>query len=218
MRKLLFAFAALAALTVPASADIVLRDHLGGTGNNVVFTGAVGGNLILGRLNGQNDAVVRFLDRSFSGSFTGSGTGNDIKIGNTADLQIRVFDSLDTTQLGITREIFSLKGEGSILFHVTAREADGSFENFNFVRTLSNGQNGFDFQAINGETIWDIDMRLSSGGLITDFEHFRIDVTPTVAAVPELSTWFMMILGFAGVGTLALRKHRRDGGVAFRVV
>src|SRR6187551_168006 len=110
MRKLLLtALLAFAAVT-PASADIVLSDHLGGTGNNVVFTGAVGSNLILGRLNGQNNEVVRFLDRSFSGSFTGSGTGNDIKIGGTGDLQIRVFDALDTTQLGITREIFSLKG------------------------------------------------------------------------------------------------------------
>ena len=216
MRKLLLtALLALAAVT-PASADIILRDSLGGTGNNVVFTGAVGSNLILGRLNGQNDEVVRFLDRSLSGSFTGSGTGNDIKIGNTADLQIRVFDALDTTQLGITREIFSLKGEGSILFHVTAREADGSFENFNFVRTLGNGQNGFDFQAINGETIWDIDMRLSSGGLITDFEHFRIDVTPVVAAVPELSTWLMFIIGFAGIGGLAMRR-KQNGATALRL-
>jgi len=216
MRKLLFACAALAALTVPASADIILSDSLGGTGNNVVFTGAVGSNLLLGRLNGQNDEVVRFLDRSFSGSFTGSTTGNDITITNTADLQISVFDSTDSTQLGITREIFSLKGEGTILFHVTAREADGSFENFNFIRTLTSGQNGFDFTAINGETIWDIDMRLSSGGLITDFGHYRIDVTPTVAAVPELSTWMMMILGFAGVGTIAYRK-RRNEGYPFRV-
>jgi hypothetical protein len=204
-RLLLTAFLSLAALT-PASADIILRDSLGGTGNNVVFTGFAGPNLVLGRLNGQNDEVVRFLDRSFSGSFTGAGTGNDIKIGGTADLDIRVFDRTDTTQLGITREIFSLKGEGTILFHVTAREADGSFENFNFVRTLGNGQNGFDFQAINGETIWDLDMHLGSGALITDFEHVRIDVT-AVAAVPEMSTWFMMILGFAGLGTLAMRRR-----------
>ena len=209
MKRLILAFTALIALAAPASADIVLSDHLGGTGNNVVFTGAVGSNLILGRLNGQNDEVVRFLDRSFSGSFTGSGTGNDIKIGGTGDLQIRVFDALDTTQLGITREIFSLKGEGSILFHVTAREADGSFENFNFVRTLSNGQNGFDFKAINGETIWDIDMRLSSGGLITDFEHFRIDVASIASPVPEPTTWAMLIIGFAGIGFMAYRRKNQ---------
>jgi len=42
-------------------------------------------------------------------------------------------------------------------------------------------------------------------------------LTPTVqAAVPELSTWAMLIVGFAGVGGLALRKRRREGH-AFRV-
>ena len=35
------------------------------------------------------------------------------------------------------------------------------------------------------------------------------------AAVPELSTWFMMILGFAGCGLLALRKRRN--GEALRL-
>jgi hypothetical protein len=34
------------------------------------------------------------------------------------------------------------------------------------------------------------------------------------AAVPEPSTWAMMILGFAGVGFLAYRRKR---GVAFRL-
>jgi hypothetical protein len=35
------------------------------------------------------------------------------------------------------------------------------------------------------------------------------------AAVPELSTWFMMIVGFLGVGGLAMRKRNQDG-TAFR--
>ena len=38
-----------------------------------------------------------------------------------------------------------------------------------------------------------------------------------IAAVPEASTWAMMILGFFGVGGLALRKRRREGH-AFRLV
>jgi len=36
------------------------------------------------------------------------------------------------------------------------------------------------------------------------------------AAVPELSTWVMFIIGFAGVGGLAMRKRRQDGH-AFRL-
>jgi hypothetical protein len=49
-------------------------------------------------------------------------------------------------------------------------------------------------------------------------DSFFLVANPTVAAVPELSTWMMMIVGFAGVGTLALRKRRQIGEHAFRVV
>ena len=39
---------------------------------------------------------------------------------------------------------------------------------------------------------------------------------PSVAAVPEPSTWAMMMLGFAGLGVLSYRRSRRNGGVQFR--
>jgi hypothetical protein len=41
-------------------------------------------------------------------------------------------------------------------------------------------------------------------------ESFFLVPTPT-AAVPELSTWAMMILGFAGVGLFGMRKRNQDG-------
>jgi hypothetical protein len=219
MRKLLFAFAALAALTAPASAEIVLdTSGLGGTGNNVIFNRVFDSNTVLGTLNGQNQEVVRFVDRSQTGSFTGTAgqNGNDIKLFNTFDLDIAVFDATNTTQLAVTREVFSLVGSGSVIFHVTALESDGSFENFNFFSTLKSGQNGYDFKAINGESIWDIDIVTGPNTNITAFEHFRIDVAPQVAAVPELSTWAMMIVGFLGLGGLAMRKRHNEGH-AFRV-
>ncbi len=38
-----------------------------------------------------------------------------------------------------------------------------------------------------------------------------LSINPTVVeGIPEPSTWAMMILGFLGVGTLAMRKHRRE--------
>ena len=39
-----------------------------------------------------------------------------------------------------------------------------------------------------------------------------------VAAVPEPSTWAMMILGFAGVGFIAYRRSRKDNGLALATV
>ena len=123
MRKLLLTCTALAALTVPASADIILdTTGQGGTGNNVIFSSIANASLILGRLNGQNDEVVRFRDLSGSQTFTGAQNGNDIKIENTRDLDITVFDSTNFTQLGITREVFSLVGEGEVFFRMSPRK------------------------------------------------------------------------------------------------
>jgi hypothetical protein len=210
MKRLLLSTALLAfAAATPASADIILDTNgLGGTGNNVVFNRVFNTNTVLGTLNGQNQEVVRFTDRSGNGGFTATAgqNGNDIKLFNSFDLDITVFDRTNITQLGVTREVFSLVGSGTVAFHVTALEADGTFKTFNFADTLKNGQNGYDFTAIKGEKIWDMDIVLGPNTTVSAFEHYRIDVTPNVGAVPELSTWLMMILGFAGIGTLAMRR------------
>jgi hypothetical protein len=215
MRRLLLAATALIALAAPASADIILDTNgLGGTGNNVVFNRVFNTNTVLGTLNGQNQEVVRFTDRSGNGGFTATAgqNGNDIKLFNTFDLDITVFDRTNITQLGVTREVFSLVGSGTVAFHVTALEADGTFKTFNFADTLKNGQNGYDFTAIKGEKIWDMDIVLGPNTNVTAFEHYRIDVTPNVGAVPEASTWMMLLAGFAGLGLMA--RRRRD---TFRV-
>jgi len=222
MRKLLLTTTALLALSAaPAAAEIILdTSGLGGTGNNVIFNSVFDSNTVLGTLNGQNNEVVRFVDRSQTGSFTGTSgqNGNDIKLFNSFDLDIAVFDATNTTQLAVNRQVFSLVGTGSVIFHVTALEADGSFQNFNFFETLQNGQNGYDFKAINGESIWDIDIVTGPNTNITQFEHFRIDVGagPNIGGVPEASTWAMMILGFAGLGFLGYRKNRASGNAGFR--
>jgi len=236
MRKLLLATTALLALSGAAQADVFLDTQgIPGTGNNVVFTGIDPTNprLILGHLNGQNNEVVRFFDVSNTTGFTGAANGQDIKINNTRDLDITVFNSTNTIQLGTTRDIFSLKGTGDVFFRVSAVDANGNVETFNFTNLaggiaglggggydLGNGsqQNGFDFSVGNGEVITDIDLFLGATGMINDFEHFRIDAAPIpTAAVPEASTWVMMIAGFLGVGGLAMRKRRREGQ-AFRLV
>ena len=44
------------------------------------------------------------------------------------------------------------------------------------------------------------------------------DTTTEVAAVPEASTWAMMMLGFAGLGFLSYRRANRSGGLKLRLV
>jgi len=230
MRRLLFTAAALIALAAPASADVMLdTTGLGGTGNNVVFTSVASSSLVLGRLNGQNDEVVRFFDRSGTQGFSGAQNGNDIKIVNTRDLDITVWDSTNSILLGTTRDIFSLKGTGDVFFKVEAVDANGTAELFYFTGLagniaglggggydLGNGtqQNGFDFTTSRGEVITDIDIYLGATGMINDFEHFRIDAAPIpTAAVPEPTTWAMMLIGFAGIGFMALRRRRESAAL-----
>jgi len=219
MRRYLGAAVLAASLYVlPAQATILLDETgIGGTGNNVIFSNIVNSSLILGRLNGQNDEVVRFLDRSafnpdggiLSGLFSRSANGNDIKIVNTSELDITVFDRLNLTQLTTTRDIFSIVGTGTLLIRATALEADGSFQDFLFSSILKNGQNGFDLRAIDGERIWDVDFRVV-GGSITDFEHFRIDVAPNVTAVPIPAVGAGLPGLVAGMfGLVALQRRRK---------
>jgi hypothetical protein len=217
MKKLLLAGALLCTLALPSKATIILDETgIGGTGNNVIFSSIANSGLILGRLNGQNNEVVRFLDRSafnpdggiLSGLFSGAANGNDIKIVNTSELDITVFDSTNLTQITTTRDIFSIKGSGTLLIRATALEADGTFKDFLFSSVLSNGQNGFDLQAIDGERIWDVDFRVV-GGSITDFEHFRIDVAPQVAVPGPIAGAGLPGLVAACGGLFALSRRRR---------
>jgi PEP-CTERM motif len=58
---------------------------------------------------------------------------------------------------------------------------------------------------------------------VRDGERLQLDAlsvtvsdTSSVAAVPEPSTWAMMVLGFGGLGFLSYRRTQRKGGVNFR--
>ncbi|MEH2499552.1 hypothetical protein V1294_006031 [Bradyrhizobium sp. AZCC 1678] len=50
-----------------------------------------------------------------------------------------------------------------------------------------------------------------SGSSANGNQRLLLELSP---AVPESSTWAMMILGFAGVGYLAYRRSRKDHGLA----
>jgi hypothetical protein len=224
MRNILFATTALVALVAvtPAKADVVLDTKLSGTGTNVVFNSVdIGGHTALGSLNDPNSQqnVVRFGALDFLPTFNAAQNGNDIKIVGTNDLdqgvrQNRYF-------LGWHHEqVFSLSGDGTVKLFVTAVDANGNAEALKTftLDPLKSGQNGFTLTAINGEVMTGL-VIIDTNGTITDFEHYRIDVAaiPLAPAVPEASTWAMMIAGFFGIGGVAMWRRRRDEGHAFRL-
>jgi len=208
MRKLLLATTALLAFAaLPAKADVVLETKLSGTGDNVVFN-ALTGSLALANLNGQHNEFVQFRDLTGSTTFTAAANGNDIKIAGSNNLFIQVFDPTDSFVVGTTTQVFSLKGTGSVTAFVQANDANGNAEAiqaFDLGTIDPNAQSGFTFTAINGEVMTSLRL-LDLTGNIQEFEHFRIDVATPVAAVPEASTWAMLVLGFLGVGVMGMRK------------
>jgi hypothetical protein len=56
-----------------------------------------------------------------------------------------------------------------------------------------------------------------SSGTFTFSGISLTDDTSQVAAVPEPSTWAMMMLGFAGLGFMAYRRKDRTNGLSFRL-
>lgn len=90
--------------------------------------------------------------------------------------------------------------------------------------TMKSGEGATDNQQLGGSqasyVVGRTDMPLNSGewvrtGATTpsrEFAFYAISEVLTVPAVPEPSTWAMMILGFAGVGFMAYRRSRRGDG------
>ena len=229
MRKLLLATTALIVLTGAARADVVLTENSGmnGAQSNVVFDNAASDmRSATGHFNGNNTDTVKFTDLAGAAFTSAAKSGNDIKITGATDIGIQVFlANGDLT--GTTKDVFSLAGSGTITMVVNAVTANGVSETFNLPVsgqagtpfTISGNESFFELNASNGEVVTGLEI-IDTGGSISDFEHYRIDSAPipTVAAVPEPSTWAMMLLGFAGIVVMGARARRREAGSAFRLV
>lgn len=200
MKSILLAGTLLAAIGVTtARADVMVEDKLSGTGDNVVFDSFNGTNLAIGSFNGQHTGLVNFTDLSNTPGFSGSANGNDIKIANTSDLQIVVFDTTDTIVQPTGEQVFSLKGAGDVTATVVA--TDGTFT-FDLGTINPDAQSGFTLLATNGESMSELTLT-DAGGTITDYEHYRIDVVPgpvVGAGVPGLVV--------ACAGLILLRRRR----------
>ena len=73
---------------------------------------------------------------------------------------------------------------------------------------LGKGENKFTITAFDDQLITSVKF-FATGGIVDDVRQVRIDGIESIAAVPEPSTWAMMILGFAGVGFISYRRKSR---------
>ena len=212
MKKILLAGVALAALTGAANATVVMNPSGASTGDLVTFDNS-DGFTATAHLNGQHDNIVKFIDLAGGAFSAGATSGNDVKISAATDLKVLVFGADGTTLFGTSEQVFSIKGSGQITLVVTSVDANGNVEAnspFTFANNqLGNGQNFFTLTTLDGEVM--TSLRITDvNGTIDDFEHYRLSPTVIpVAAVPELSSWAMFLIGFAGIGTLAYRRKNQ---------
>jgi hypothetical protein len=70
-----------------------------------------------------------------------------------------------------------------------------------------NGQNFFAVTSNGGDIIESVKI-VMTGGNVDDVKQFQLDGVSSIAAVPERSTWAMMILGSVGVGAMTYRRRK----------
>ena len=246
MRKLLLAFTALAALTVPASAATIDLFAVTGSTSTLTLSAVVpGGNqplnnpcLICGTTQPAQPTGFGY------NNFQAQGNINDYLMFSTAT----VGGSLAQDTLGTGYQV----GDGSILRAYLLAQASGTtfsvgidvndtgvaqtLESFYFLnltdRTVlasyspgpggtpllaTNNGTGFPDYTLSGFNIDRGDISIGDeviffarwSGANDGPESFFLVAEPNIAAVPELSSWMMMICGFAGLGFMAYR--RREG-------
>jgi hypothetical protein len=235
MRKLLLAATALIALTGAASATTLTQADVGSFGTGT-FNGLIGGQTLIPALHGTLTLGLTSVNAAtntwnFSYSLT-----NTTSAPWTSEISAFGFNTTPTLVSASSTGYFDKAvinvnvagGIGQMDFCATA----GSTCNGGASQGLDNGETGtgtfsLDFagmatagtaitledyfiryQAINGPNV--------SGASGVGFGDVGVFINPNVGAVPEASTWAMMLLGFAGVGFMAYRR-RQNGNTALRL-
>jgi hypothetical protein len=224
MRKvsLMGAVAVTALFASPAFSTIIMVDASSIQGANVLFNNAsMTGNQVFASTNlGTN--TLRFTGATVGGGTAITANGGQARIeGGTPNLATNnPNDNLNLSSLnfGLTSGTFNnlefnLTGASSgatALFTITDNEGQvftfGSGGLNDPLLALGNGENFFGFQGINGESISNVSVAFSGGGVV-DVRQIRLDTLSSVTAVPEPATWAMMLLGFGAVG-YSMRRRR----------
>ena len=117
------------------------------------------------------------------------------------------------TSLGFTTNVFNINDLTATLANITV-VSNLQTKTYEDVVIKLSGNNYFTLESAGGEIIKSVSILALDGGLFQDVRQERLGGIS--GAVPEASTWAMMLLGFAGVGFLAYR--RRGQGQALRLV
>jgi hypothetical protein len=212
MRRHLLAVAAILLSSTAAKADLVITQVApGGIGSfdaNVLFkTQMTGVTSVFGFANGAGQPQI--ITFSSGDTFNTSASGQAVITPTNT-----TFNDLTMTASGTASAFTALlldvkvPGTETLTFTSPTPITSGAMQTVS-----ANGENFILVSAINGETF--SSLRFTSTGNLSSVEQVRVDIAGNVGAVPEPSTWAMMVLGFLGIGFMA---YRRRGHASFRLV
>jgi hypothetical protein len=233
MRKLLLASAAaLLALSAPAHA-VVDIDILGVFQRTTLSPNTQSGQSVDNFPGAGSNIFINGAGATSNGNFSYSATsGSGLFAGNIPDgtptLQASPFGNGDSDRRYLSASggggvvtLTSLTGPRNELGLLWGTVDDGDFRN----RIATSGGNVITgamilaecaaegFTCVDGQT--NVFVKITGLNDFTfakfsDAQANSFEYVPMAAAVPEPATWAMMILGFLGIGTLAMRKRRND--------
>lgn len=208
----MIAAAAIMSAAVPAKASIVFNTGASGTGNNVLFSTITGNGTSTLTTNTNQGDNVTFT--STTDTLTSPSNGQARLVAGDGSLDELMW-FLTNTSNGFTKSVFNIdvpKNGGATSVTIYATDQSGTqSQSFSL---SGNGQNFFTITSDGGDIIKSMKI-VMSGGNTDDVKQFRLDgIQPLTSAVPEPSTWAMMLVGFAGLGYLGFRQSRRKAGAA----
>ncbi|QHO76640.1 hypothetical protein ACH79_32435 [Bradyrhizobium sp. CCBAU 051011] len=205
--------AGVTALSSAANASLVLSSgNGGGTDQNVIFQNVTGNNTTSLTTDTNSNPANRVTFQS-NEALTGTNSSGQARISDTADDGFNLLTwFLANSSLGFTTNVFNINDLTATLADITV-VTNLQTITFEDIAISLNGNNFFTLQSGGGEIIQSVSILALNGGFFDDVRQERLGGVQTISgAVPEPSTWAMMILGFFGVGFLAYRR-RNQGNV-----
>lgn len=215
MKKLLLATTALIALSGAARADFVA---VNGVEFDMMKLNSSGATLIS---SGTDDADTIGLSSRMPLGGTSFGVATEMFTTASGNATIKpsggLLDIMTFTPTGTDHfTSFSTRGQlasapGSFPVKVFLVVDDNLGNRFTFIEDKPNqdfSPIGVEAVAGSGEFITSVSLFTNDPNGFKEIKQETFGFATSVAAVPELSTWAMFLIGFAGVGAMGMRKRR----------
>ena len=210
LKKLALTTALAAGLASPAHAAVCFSGTgvaCAGSGEQQIFLESATTKNGLGNVGSQTGTPTVHLDSTVTLDFANGFANIKPDTGNS-------FSNLDITIPGHTfgdflYDVQMFNSSATPTFTVTAL-LKGVIEGSNTYTNLGHDADlSFGVFALNGTQIDELQLVSTTG--FKEIKHLQVSALDgVVTTVPEPSSWALMILGFAGVGFLAYRKHKSE--------